>query len=149
MSKTTDTVFQLLAYGDRASLMRVKLSWKAEVYFDKVFSEILYVSHPNNGRHLARFEYRFHCGGFFYAQTNDLETSNALLNYAIAICSENHLTYYLARAAAQLAKNAQAAGEPASVILELIQDALAFCKNQQNRLLINELNQMKNSYNDA
>ena len=79
----------------------------------------------------------------FYAQTNDLETSNALLNYAIAICSENHLTYYLARAAAQLAKNAQAAGEPASVILELIQDALAFAKINKNRLLINELNQMK------
>jgi len=53
------------------------------------------------------------------------------------------LSRSLARAAAQLAKNAQAAGEPASVILELIQDALAFAKINKNRLLINELNQMK------
>ena len=45
--------------------------------------------------------------------------------------------------AGEMMKNAQAAGEPASVILELIQDALAFAKINKNRLLINELNQMK------
>ena len=40
----------------------------------------------------------------FYAEKGDLETSDALLEYAISICSDNHVTYYLARAAFQLAK---------------------------------------------
>ena len=143
MSKTTDTVFQLLAYtGIGIAYAREAELEKAEVYFDKVFSEIYTYPIQTTEDIWRVLNIVFHCG-VFYAQTNDLETSNALLNYAIAICSENHLTYYLARAAAQLAKNAQAAGEPASVILELIQDALAFAKINKNRLLINELNQMK------
>ena len=143
MSKTTDTVFQLLAYtGIGIAYAREAELEKAEVYFDKVFSEIYTYPIQTTEDIWRVLNIVFHCG-VFYAQTNDLETSNALLNYAIAICSENHLTYYLARAAAQLAKNAQAAGEPASVILELIQDARAFAKINKNRLLINELNQMK------
>ena len=143
MSKTTDTVFQLLAYtGIGIAYAREAELEKAEVYFGKVFSEIYTYPIQTTEDIWRVLNIVFHCG-VFYAQTNDLETSNALLNYAIAICSENHLTYYLARAAAQLAKNAQADGEPASVILELIQDALAFAKINKNRLLINELNQMK------
>ena len=64
MSKTTDTVFQLLAHtGIGIAYAREAELEKAEVYFDKVFSE----SHPNNGRHLARFEYRFPLRGFLRA----------------------------------------------------------------------------------
>lgn len=80
---------------------------------------------------------------FFFAQDGDLETSDALLNYAIDICSDNHLTYYLARAAAQLAKNAQAKNKSKAEVLELIQDALAFAKINKNKKLIDELNHMK------
>ena len=41
MSKTTDTVFQLLAYtGIGIAYAREAELEKAEVYFDKVFSEI-------------------------------------------------------------------------------------------------------------
>ncbi len=97
MSKTTDTVFQLLAYtGIGIAYAREAELEKAEVYFDKVFSEIYTYPIQTTEDIWRVFEYRFPLRGFFYAQTNDLETSNALLNYAIAICSENHLTYYLA-----------------------------------------------------
>jgi transcriptional regulator with XRE-family HTH domain len=143
MSKTADTLYQLLAYtGIGMAYAREEELEKAEVYFDKVFREVYSYQIRTTEEIWRVLNIVFHCG-VFYAQKNDLETSNALLNYAIDICSENHLTYYLARAAAQLAKNAQAAGESSSVILEMIQDALAFAKINKNRHLINELNQMK------
>ena len=40
----------------------------------------------------------------FYAEKGDLETSDALLEYAISICSDSHHVLHLARAAFQLAK---------------------------------------------
>jgi transcriptional regulator with XRE-family HTH domain len=143
MNKTTDPIFKLLAYtGIGIAYAREAELDKAEVYFDQVFTEI-YTYPIRTTEDIWRvLNIVFHCG-VFYAQKGDLETSNTLLNYAIDICSENHLTYYLARAAAQLAKNAQAAGESTAIILELIQDALAFAKINKNRHLIRELNQMK------
>ena len=65
----------------------------------------------------------------FLCRKGDLETSDALLEYAISICSDNHVTYYLARAAFQLAKNALAEEKPQEQILELLQDARAYAKS--------------------
>jgi hypothetical protein len=80
----------------------------------------------------------FQCG-VFYAHIQELELSNALLHYAVTICSDNHVTYYLARAAVQLAKNAIVTSEEQAIILELIYDARAYSKINRNQIALNEL----------
>ncbi|GEK36846.1 transcriptional regulator [Enterococcus thailandicus] len=143
MAETANTLFRLLAYtGIGMVYAREKELEKAEVYFNRVFEKI-YTYPIHTTEDIWRvLNIVFHCGVFF-AQDGDLETSDALLNYAIDICSDNHLTYYLARAAAQLAKNAQAKNKSKAEVLELIQDALAFAKINKNKKLIDELNRMK------
>ena len=143
MAETANTLFRLLAYtGIGMVYAREKELEKAEVYFNRVFEKI-YTYPIRTTEDIWRvLNIVFHCGVFF-AQDGDLETSDALLNYAIDICSDNHLTYYLARAAAQLAKNAQAKNKSKAEVLELIQDALAFAKINKNKKLIDELNHMK------
>ena len=79
----------------------------------------------------------------FFAEKGDLETSDALLEYAISICSDNHVTYYLARAAFQLAKNALAEEKPQEQILELLQDARAYAKINKNRILLEAIQTLK------
>ena len=66
-------------------------------------------------------------------------------HYAINICSDNHVTYYLARAAIQLAKNAIKQAAPVHEILELIHDARAYSKINRNKVALAELKKMEES----
>lgn len=77
--------------------------------------------------------------GVFYSEIEEIDISNSLLNYAISICSDNHITYYLARVAIQLAKNAIMQNKPKKVILELIYDARAYSKINRNYIALQEL----------
>lgn len=90
----------------------------------------------------------FQCG-VFYAEINELEISNALLEYAVSICSDNHVTYYLARAALQRAKNAIVEGEPKQKLLERIYDARAYSKINRNTIALKELAQMEASLEES
>lgn len=76
---------------------------KAEFYFHKVIEEIYTYPTKSIEDTWRVLNIVFHCG-VFYSDINEIEISNALLNYAVSICSNNHITYYLARAAAQIAK---------------------------------------------
>ena len=103
---------------------------KAEFYFNKVFKEIYLYTIQSMEDTWRVLTVVFHCG-VFYAEKGDLETSDALLEYAISICSDNHVTYYLARAAFQLAKNALAEEKPQEQILELLQDCLLYTSSME------------------
>ncbi|MER2064194.1 MAG: transcriptional regulator, partial [Alkalibacterium sp.] len=61
------------------------------------------------------------------------------------ICSDNHVTYYLAKAAIQLAKNAIIKNEPKEKILELIYDARAYSKVNRNEIALTELAKLERS----
>ena len=138
--ETSDSeIFRLLAYtGIGMIYSREKDQEKAEFYFNKVLEKIY--NYPTK---VMEDTWRvlnivFNCG-VFYSDIEELEISNALLRYAVSICSDNHVTYYLARAAIQLAKNAIIQKQSKQVILELIYDARAYSKINKNSIALREL----------
>lgn len=138
-----DEIFSLLAYtGIGMVYAREKDEEKAEFYFHKVIEKIY--NYPTKTLEDAWrvLNIVFQCG-VFYANIGELKISNALLHYAISICSENHVTYYVARAAMQLAKNAIIENRPKEEILELIYDARAYAKLNRNTKALNELAQLE------
>lgn len=127
-------LFRLLAYtGIGMVFSREGDLAKAEVYFSKVLEKIYQFPTKELTDTWRVLHILFQCG-VFYAEIGEMESSDTLLNYAVTICSDNHVTYYLARAAIQLAKNAQIKEEPPSQILERIYDARAYAKINRNRV---------------
>ncbi|WP_208560790.1 helix-turn-helix domain-containing protein [Marinilactibacillus kalidii] len=138
-------IFQLLAYtGIGMIYAREKDQVKAEFYFSKVLEQIYAYPTKKMEDTWRVLHIVFECG-VFYADVGELEISNALLNYAISICSDNHVTYYLARAAIQLAKNAIVLNRPKAEILGLIYDARAYSKVNRNQVGLAVLADMEKS----
>lgn len=132
-------IFRLLAYtGNGMVYARENELEKSEFYFKKVLEKIY--SHPTESMEdtWRVLNIVFQCG-VFYAEINEIEISDALLNYAVSICSDNHVTYYLARAAIQLAENAITQKRPKDDILELIYDARAYSKINRNTIALKKL----------
>lgn len=104
-SSSDDPIYSLLAYtGIGMAYARDLDMGKADYYFSKVMEKIYVhpVKHVEDAWRVLNIV--FHTG-VFYASCGELEVSNALLEYALTICSNNHVTYYSARAAFQLAQN--------------------------------------------
>ena len=137
-------LYRLLAYtGIGMTYLREKDLEKAEFYFSKVLEKIYDMSTTNSIEETWRvLHIVFQCG-VFYAEMKEFEMSNALLEYAVTICSDNHVTYYLARAAIQLAKNAMEEQKPEEQILELIYDARAYAKINRNIVGLKLLKEME------
>lgn len=132
-------IFSLLAFtGIGMTYSREKDYEKAEYYFSKVIEKIYYCPTSTVEDTWRVLNIVFH-SGVFYADINELEASNALLEYAITICSENHLTYYLARAAFQLALNSVEEKQSDDIILERLYDARAYAKINQNHVLLKKI----------
>lgn len=138
-------IFRLLAYtGIGMVYARENDLSKAEFYFNKVLEKIYNYSAQNMEGTWRVLNIVFQCG-VFYSTIEELEISDALLNYAVTICSDNHVTYYLARAAIQLAKNAILKNESKDKILELIYDARAYSKVNRNEIALAELADLEQS----
>lgn len=136
-------IFRLLAYtGIGMVYSRENDQVKAEFYFGKVLERIYQYSTHTTEDTWRVLHIVFQCG-VFYSDLKELDISDALLHYAIHICSDNHVTYYLARAAIQLAKNAILQGQPKELILELIYDARAYSKINRNAIALKELIKME------
>lgn len=151
LEETTDnlSIFRLLAYtGTGMVYAREGDRQKAEFYFNKVQEKIYSYPTQEMSDTWRVLNIVFQCG-VFYAEMNELEISNALLDYAVSICSDNHVTYYLARAALQRAKNAIVEGEPKQKLLERIYDARAYSKINRNTIALKELSQMEASLEES
>ncbi|GIP61466.1 transcriptional regulator [Virgibacillus pantothenticus] len=136
-------IFRLLAYtGIGMVFSREKDQEKAEFYFNKVLERIYTYPTKEIEDTWRVLNIVFQCG-VFYAEMDEFDASNALLEYAVSICSDNHVTYYLARAAIQLAKNAITQNKPQHVILELIYDARAYAKINKNHVGLKLLSDME------
>lgn len=136
-------IFHLLAYvGVGMIYSQENENEKAEFYFNKVLSEIYELPIEKIEDTWRILHILYQCG-VFYSKINELSSSDALLNYAITICSDNHVTYYLARAAIQLAKNAIEAKKDREVIYELMNDARAYSKINRNYMALKELSEME------
>lgn len=143
-------LYKLLAYtGSGIIFKQLDELEKAEFYFAKVLDRI-YDFPTNHMEEVWRvLHIVFECSKF-YAHIDEIDISNALAEHAISICSDNHVTYYLARAAIQLAKNAMTVKESKDTILALIYDARAYSKINRNKIALKELDEMekyiKNEY---
>lgn len=143
--KIDTVIFRLLAYtGIGMVYSREGDLTKAEFYFNKVLEKIYNYPAKNMEDTWRVLNIVFQCG-VFYAEIDELDISDALLHYAVNICSDNHVTYYLARAAIQLAKNAIVKKEANEKILELIYDARAYSKINRNDIALAELRDLEAS----
>lgn len=142
-AEETYDIYRLLAYtGIGMVFAREKHQEKAEFYLNKVLEKIYYYPIKEVEDTWRVLNILYQCGEF-YASIQEIEASNVLLNYAIEICSDNHVTYYLARAAAQLAQNAVVEKKTKAEILELIYDARAYAKINRNEIKLRELKELE------
>lgn len=140
-------IFQLLALtGSGMAYSRDGDIEKAEFYFEQVFENIFNYSIETTEDTWRVLNIVFHCGEF-YGEHQEFATSNALLEYAITICSDNHVTYYLARAAYQLAVNAVCEQQPKAEINERLADAKAYAKINRNRILLDKIAKLQKQIN--
>ena len=111
---------------------------KAEYYFNQVLARV-YQYPTNTIEEVWKvLTIVFHCG-LFYGEQKDYESSDGLFRYIFSLCAKNHVTYYLARAVFQLAQNALQAGQAKSQVLELLQDARAYAKVNDNQRLLKQI----------
>lgn len=149
LEETNNSILRLLAFtGIGMIYMREEDTEKADFYFNKIFAQIYHYPVRRVEDTWRVLHIVFECGMFF-AWKNELAISDSLLNYVISICSDNHVTYYLARAALQLAKNAMASQAEKEKILELIYDARAYAKINRNKIALKELMEMEKKVRQA
>lgn len=146
-NKLSCQIYRLLSYtGIGMVYAREQEMEKAEYYFNKVFAEIYQYQIKTDIDTWRVLNILFHCG-VFYAEISDFETSDALLNYVFSICSDNHITYYLARATFQLAKNGIAQEKTRDEIFEVLQDTRAYAKLNKNQKLLYEIAKIEEELN--
>lgn len=139
-------IYSLLSYAGIGMVnAREQEQEKAEFYFGKVLQRI-YAYPIKSTEDTWRVLNIVYHSGEFYSNSDELVLANALLDYAITICMDNHVTYYLARATYQLAINAINQNESVEKILELIRDARAYAKINRNTIKIDKLNELEKKY---
>ncbi|GEO79237.1 Cro CI family transcriptional regulator [Companilactobacillus mindensis DSM 14500] len=104
---------------------------KSEYYFSKVFNNIYTMSIDDVSKIWRYINIIFYCA-LYYSERQDLETANALLKYAVKICAENHVTYYIARIYAQLAMNESRVNGNNKKVRNLMNKALVFSEFNRN-----------------
>ena len=144
MENQTDTlIYSLLAYtGTGMVYYQLNDKEKAEVYFNRVMERI-YKIKTQTTEDIWRVLHIVYQASQFFSDINEIDISNELAKHAVRICSDNHVTYYLARAAIQLAENALKIGASKEEILELIYDARAYSKINRNKIGLAKLKQME------
>lgn len=129
-----DTLYQLLGYtGMGLVYSEAGEKVKGEVYFDKVLRKIYDYPVKSIEETWRVLHILYQCG-VFYSEIAEYQVSNTLLEYALSICSDNHVTFYLARVATQLACNAMKLKMPQGEILERLADANAYAKINRNEI---------------
>lgn len=105
---------------------------KSEYYFSKVFNNIYAMSIDDVSKIWRYINIIFYCA-IYYSEKQDLETANALLNYGVKVCAENHVTYYIARIYAQLAMNENRVNGNNEKVQSYIDKALVFSEFNGNK----------------
>ncbi len=137
------TEYTLLAYtGSGVAYYLNGDNTKAEFYFDKVLSHLRDLPMDSN-KAVWRALNMLYFTGNYYAEIGDYNTSNQLLDYAYDICSDTHLTFYVARICFRKAQNMQAAGGSLEKIRQLANDAAAFARLNHNEVLLKNLESFK------
>ena len=136
-------ILTLLAYTGMGLLYEnLNEREKAEYFFNKAITDVY--QYPIKETHdiWRLLNILYYCGSF-YANSGDYETSDALLTHGVAICSDNHVTYYLARMTFQLAKNALVQKKAPQEIIDLYYDTRAYAKINKNMIGLQKLEDFK------
>lgn len=134
-----ESVFSQLAYtGIGLAYSKQHEIDKGNFYFQKVFAQLHQLSLTNEKAVWRVLTIVFYTSEYF-AEIQDFETSDSLLNYGYDICADNHVTYYVARIRFRQAQNAKATHHSTKEINELLNEAKAFAKINRNAVLLNHI----------
>lgn len=115
---------------------------KSEFYFQKVFEGLHELPLTDDKSIWRALNMIFYTAEFF-AQMKEYETSNSLLDYGYEVCAKNHVTYYVARIRFRQAQNAKVTDQVSVYIQELLNDARAFAKINNNQHLLDKINECR------
>ena len=115
---------------------------KAEYFFEKAIHQIDNLT-IESIEDVCRVLTVLYYGGTFYAKIKEYDTSDVLLRRGITICSENHVTYYLARIKYLQAENAYVNDASSEEVKELMRDAAAFARVNKNTVLLEKIKVFK------
>ena len=134
-----DPIFERLAYvGLGLAYANASEYTRAEYYFEHA-QENIYSLEIDDMEDVWRVLCILYHTANFYAMSQDFETSDALLHYAVSICQDNGVTYYVARIKFRLAQNAEAQHVATEEIIELSNDAMAFARINRNEKLVQRI----------
>ncbi|MGF7437043.1 helix-turn-helix domain-containing protein [Lentilactobacillus senioris] len=141
------TIYSQLAYvGMGITYDRQKDVNRAKFYFEKVPTKLKSTPVDSTANIWKTMCMLFYTGEF-YGQQAEAATSNPLLEQVIHLGSQNHVTYYVARAQYQLAENYVHVGYSQAKLTEIIDDATAFAKFNRNQKLLDKITRLKEQLN--
>ncbi|MBD5432467.1 MAG: helix-turn-helix transcriptional regulator [Lactobacillus sp.] len=115
---------------------------RAKQYYDLIISEIQTDIILDNPKNLPILSVLYHAGKFYSTQ-KEYQKSNKLLNTGYQICATQHVTYYLGRILFCLAQNGKEQAMNEKQIRTYINDAAAFARLYNNRVLLQKINQFQ------
>lgn len=131
-------IYSLLTYcGLGMGYARIGKNALAEQYFEFVFRNIFDFQAKNANETWKILTILFYTAEF-YSKTN-LSISNHLLETIVNICSNEHMTFYLARSVLLLAENEYSGGRDSLKIANYLIDAHAYAKINNNQIELNQI----------
>ncbi|MTV82825.1 helix-turn-helix domain-containing protein [Secundilactobacillus folii] len=134
------TIFTYLAFlGSGIMYHRQGEIKRAAFYFDKVnhyLSECeKQIDQMHDGQYYLRVLMMIYYIAEFNASQGDFRASNRLIDKGVAMCSEQHVTYYLPRLKFLATQNAITLRRPTEEVQSLMSETLAFAKINQNQVI--------------
>lgn len=143
-SEHAPLIYKLLAHtGCGMAYARHQQIDKADFYFSKVLDQIYQCPTQSTKDVWRVLSIVYNCGDFYGAYKKNYLISDELLHYAISICSDNHVTYYLAKIQYQLALNAIAQAKEPAIVLAHIEDSRAFSRINGNHIMLTQLAELQ------
>ena len=117
---------------------------KAEYFFTKAIQEV--EKHQlEKMEDVWRVLMVLYHSAMFFNKNNNYKKSNELLKKGIELCSQFHITYYLARLYYQLAMNSLESDADKEEVKLYLNDAAAFARINSNDELLTEIEKINNS----
>ena len=117
---------------------------KAEYFFTKAIQEV--EKHQlEKMEDVWRVLMVLYHSAMFFNKNNNYKKSNELLKKGIELCSQFHITYYLARLYYQLAMNSLESNADKEEVKLYLNDAAAFARINSNDELLTEIEKMNDS----
>lgn len=141
-----ETIFTFLAFVGTGMVYAQKGDdEKSEYYFSKVFNDIYGMPIDDVTKIWRYINIIFYCS-IYYSNRKEFETANALLNYGVKVCQDNHVTYYIARIYQQLALNECEVDGVTEQVKDYLNKAAVFSEFNHNE---NELKHIRKLIKDC